>query len=162
MTIYQTQEDNIRQELANTFPDCEVHRVKRPGNSPLRMVKLTLENEEDAEPALADGVCIGNLWIRPESETNAPKVIRCYGCVKCGHIELSCNYKNDVCSICSESHNYTSCPKKEEKREKLLWQTFSGLKILAIEAANLKNFAFEKTYLYLTGSQRLNKTVNND
>ena len=110
------QEDKIQEELSKTFPDCEVHRVKRPDNSPLRMLKLTLENEEDAQRALTDGVCIGNLWIRPEIETRTPKVIQCYRCLKFGHIAASCNYKNEVCSICSEEgHNYENCPKEEVK-----------------------------------------------
>ena len=68
-------EDNIQKELANTFNDGDVYRVKRPNNSPLRMLKLTLENEENGQRALADSVCIGNLCIRPEIEARASKVI---------------------------------------------------------------------------------------
>ena len=67
--------DNIQKELANTSTDCDVYRVKRPNNSPLRMLKLTLEKEENGQRALADSVCIGNLWIRPEIEARASKVI---------------------------------------------------------------------------------------
>ena len=46
-------EHKIHRELDITFPDCEVHRVKRPDISPLRMLKLTLEMKRTQNAASA-------------------------------------------------------------------------------------------------------------
>ena len=97
-----------------------VTRKKTQDNTPLKLLKITLENDEQAQGALTSVVCIGNLWIQPEIEHRPPKVVQSFKCLKFGHISACCKSRHEYCSICSQDgHNNKNCTnRKNEKCEK--------------------------------------------
>lgn len=110
-------EEDLQNEIQQTFPECKVLRVTRTDNSPIRMLKIIMANEEDAQTALQKGICIGSLWIHPEVEQKSPKVIQCYKCLKFGHISASCMAKQITCSICAQDgHDHKHCTQRHSEK----------------------------------------------
>ena len=109
-------EKDLQEEISKQVPGSIVTRVKRQDNTPLKLLKITLENEQ-VEGVLKSGVCIGNLWIQPEIEYRPPKVVQCFKCLKFGHISAWCKSKHEYCSICSqEGHNHKNCTNRENEK----------------------------------------------
>ena len=83
-------EKDLQEEISKQVPGSIVTRAKRQDTTPLKVLNITLENEEQVEGVLKSGVCIGNLWIQPEIEYRPPKVEQCFKCLKFGHISACC------------------------------------------------------------------------
>ena len=107
-------EKSSQEEISKQIPGSIVTRVKRQDNNPLKLLKITLANEEQVEGALKSGVCIGNLWIQPVIEYRTPKVVQCFKCLKFGHTSACCKSRHEYCSIYSqEGHNHKNCTNRE-------------------------------------------------
>ena len=104
------EEENLQAELNSKFDDCVVQRIHNFKKQPLNLLKIIMQNEEQVNKALTEGVCIGNLWLQVELEQRPPRDIQCYKCLKFGHISAACRAKTSRCSICSlDGHNHKSC-----------------------------------------------------
>ena len=109
-------EKDLQEEISKQIPGNSVTLVKRQDKTPLKLLKITLENEEQVEGALKSEVCFGNLRIQPEIEYRPPKVVQCFKCLKFGHISAFCKSRHEHCSICPhEGHNHKNCTKENEK-----------------------------------------------
>ena len=120
--------------------------MKRQDNTPLKLLKITLENEEQVEEVLKSGVCIGNLWIQPEIKYRSPKVVQCFKCLTFGHISACCKSKHEYCSVCSqEGHNHKNCTNRENEKFKNCNGSHHGsFQVLPSQAREIKRIVLSK------------------
>ena len=57
------EEENLQAELNCKFDGCVVQRIHNFKKQPLNLLKIIMQNGEQAKKALTEGVCIGNLWL---------------------------------------------------------------------------------------------------
>ena len=78
-------EEDLHKAIRLKYPNAHIERFKKDGR-PMHVVKITPENQEQAEELLKAGFAIGNLWVRAQKAINKPRVIQCYNCLQLGHI----------------------------------------------------------------------------
>lgn len=96
--------------IQQKFPGAKVQRFKRQDGTPMHLVKVDTETEQQAAELLQNGINLGSLWVQAEDlKPRSPKIVQCYKCLRLGHISLQCR-SVQKCSRCSEEgHSYKEC-----------------------------------------------------
>ena len=103
-------ESQLKEILLNKYPGSRVERFKRQDGTPMHLVKVTTETEEQSENLLQNGIVIGSLWVQAEKmKRSQPKIIQCYKCLRLGYISLQCKAVQK-CSRCGlDGHSHKDC-----------------------------------------------------
>ena len=86
-------------------------------NNPNRAIlKITLVSKEQVERALVQGLWLRGMKFEPENiqKEKENKVNQCYKCFSFEHSTKNCKQPNQICSICTENHNYRDCTAKDD------------------------------------------------
>ena len=95
--------------------------MKRQNSTPLKLLKVTLGNENQWNMHVFPRRWFGKLWIRTEIGYRPPKGVQFFKCLKFGRISTCCESNDEYYTICSqEDHNHKNCTNREKEKCKNL------------------------------------------
>ena len=98
-------ECELHNAIKTKYPNAKTERFKKDGK-PMHIVKITPEDQNQAEEFLQTGFNIGNLGVRVEKALNKPRVIQCFKCFQMGHIATVCQNPTKCSKYANEGHGY--------------------------------------------------------
>ena len=137
--------DELKGNIAENNRWMSIEELYKFKNGNFRTVKIVLENMQQIQKAMTEGVLIGNQLISPQSiereiyvkiqqcnncyshdhktdECKEEKIARCIKCGADGHTSAECTAKKLKCRNCHQEHNVfaAKCPiRKEIVKEKV-------------------------------------------
>ena len=86
-------EDEMLHCIQEKYPRANIQRFKRRDGSPMHIVKVITETEEQAQDMVTNGFILGCLWIQVENlKPRNNQIIQCYKCLRLGHISSQCRF----------------------------------------------------------------------
>ena len=111
-------ETEITEDIEVNYPSTRYELFKNKEKEFTGMIKVTFENENDLNKAIAEKFTICNKKYIVEPFIFKPKVIKCNTCHMFGHISRWCGHKDKaICGKCTKNHETKDCniPEQEYK-----------------------------------------------
>jgi len=105
---------NLTDMLKTKYEITNAKRIiKKSTNEPLNTVKITFENEAKYKYHTEHGIQIGYTHFKLKKWETNKNIKQCYKCLKLGHNQYTCKYKETKCLRCSETHDekFSECNK---------------------------------------------------
>ena len=116
----ETLAEQISEQLHTDIEKVTMRRfIKKSDNAKMTTVKVDLQERTMLETALANGLFVDQLFLRPIEyieKTDIHVTRNCFNCQKFGHIAPSCKL-GQKCGKCAENHNTESCHQPEQNYE---------------------------------------------